>query len=507
MHFMNPGLKSVCHGISALESLAFENRYASLPAPFFHATSPRPLAGAHLASFNPQVGEIFGISAADAGLKGFVDYFTGTREIPNAQPLAMAYAGHQFGSYVPQLGDGRALLLGQVRDEQRQLWDLHLKGSGPTRFSRGSDGRAVLRSTVREYLCGEAMHGLGIPTTRALCLIASSEHVYREQAEPAAMLVRVAQSHIRFGSLEYFYHRGENGHLRRLGSYLLDEHFAHLRSESEPYLALFDEVVVRTAELIAQWQGVGFCHGVMNSDNMSILGLTLDYGPFVFMDTFENDFVCNHSDYQGRYAYRRQPEMAQFNLACLATALLPLVHDNRDVAIPLMRERLTRYQPRFDAAYLTIVRAKLGLMSVEADDLELWCRLLALMDGHVDYTSFLRELGAMSLTQQAYHPQCAHFSDHEAFDHWMDGYRQRLRREESRDEQRRDLMDSVNPRYILRSHMAESAIRKAEDEGDYSEIERLLVLLRSPYSEQSEMEQYARLPPAWAGKLQLSCSS
>ncbi len=504
---MNSSLKAAYKQVSALESLVFDNRYASLPAPFFHTTSPRPLAGAHLASFNPQVGELLGITAEDAQLDSFVGYFTGAHNIPNAEPLAMAYAGHQFGSFVPQLGDGRALLLGQLRDEQQQLWDLHLKGSGPTRYSRGSDGRAVLRSTIREYLCGEAMHGLGIPTTRALCLIASHEPVFRERAEPGAMLVRVAQSHIRFGSLEYFYHRGEYEHLRRLGEYLLNEHFSHLRSEPEPYLALFDEVLTATATLIAQWQGVGFCHGVMNSDNMSILGLTLDYGPFTFMDTFESDFVCNHSDYQGRYAFNRQPEMAHFNLTCLATALLPLIHDDSDVAVSLMRERLADYWPRFDAAYLAIVRVKLGFENVEKGDLELWEQLLTLMDGHVDYTSFFYDLGAISSAQQGDHPQRVRFSNREAFDHWMGEYQKRLQREGSCDEQRRGVMNAVNPRYVLRNHLLEAAIRKAEDEGDYSEIECLLLLLRTPYNEQEEMISYAEPPPAWHGKIPLSCSS
>jgi len=493
--------------MSILDSLNFDNRYATLPPAFFHAVSPRVLVGAHLASFNSAVGEMFGLDGEVAHHADLVDYFSGAREIPGARPLAMAYAGHQFGTYVPQLGDGRAVLLGQVRDQQQQLWDLHLKGSGPTRYSRGSDGRAVLRSSIREYLCSEAMHGLGIPTTRALCLISSRERVVRERVEPGAMLLRAAQSHIRFGTLEYFFHRGEHEHLQRLGAYLLNEHFPHLRGESDPYLELFDEVVARSAELLAQWQGVGFCHGVMNSDNMSILGLTLDYGPFAFMDTFENDYICNHSDYQGRYAYRRQPEMAYFNLACLATALLPLIHADNEIAVSLLRERLALYTPRFDAAYLAIIRNKLGLVQSEADDLELWNRLLALMEGAIDYTSFFRALGAISFDGQEPHPQRERFPDLEAFDHWMSCYRQRLSREGRGDEQRQVAMNGVNPDYVLRNYMAEVAIREAEESGDYGEIDRLLTLLRRPFTAQPGMERYAEPPPPWAEGIQLSCSS
>jgi len=503
---MNSTLKSDQH-VAALASLTFENRYIKLPAPFFHAVSPSPLMGAHLASFNEELGALIGLTAEDARKQGFVDYFSGAREIPGAEPLAMAYAGHQFGHFVPQLGDGRAMLLGQVRDTQGQLWDMHLKGSGPTRFSRGSDGRAVLRSSIREYLCSEAMFGLGIPTTRALCLIASSESVMRERVEPGAMLVRMAQSHVRFGSLEYFYHRGDHGNLRQLGEYLLAEEFAHLRDEEAPYLALFDEVMASTAKLVAQWQGVGFCHGVMNSDNMSILGLTLDYGPFAFMDTFEHDYICNHSDHQGRYSYRRQPEMAHFNLACLATALLPLVHDDKEIAVSLMRERLANYWTYFNDAHLEIVRAKLGLVQQKAEDLELWDGLLLLMEDCVDFTIFFRQLGALSSSSSIHHPLRNEFSDVPRFDLWIYEYRQRLQREQSCDADRRKLMDAVNPKYILRSYMAEAAIRKAEDDGDYSEIDRLLNLLYAPFSEQPESEQYAESSPAWAQSIQLSCSS
>ncbi len=496
---------------TGLDALLFENRYARLPAPFFRAAVPHPLVGAHMASFNVELGALLGLTAEAAFQRAFVDQLTGVSELPAAQPVAMAYAGHQFGHFVPQLGDGRALLLGQVRDKQQQLWDLHLKGSGSTHFSRGSDGRAVLRSSIREYLCSEAMFGLGIPTTRALCLIASREQVYRERAEPGAMLLRMAQSHIRFGSFEFFYHRGDYDNLRRLGRYLLEGEFLHLRDTPAPYLALFGEVVTRTAKLIAQWQGVGFCHGVMNSDNMSILGLTLDYGPFAFLDVYEKGHICNHSDHQGRYAFQNQPEMAHFDLACLATAMLPLIDDDNEAAVTLMREQLAQYWPQFNATYRSIARSKLGLMECEKGDLELWQQLLELMDEQVDYTRFFRALGAVpsstSSTQGTHHPQRNEFSDPLGFDLWMYEYRQRLQREGRSDEARRTAMALVNPKYILRNYMAETAIRAAEECGDYSEVDRLLSLLRNPFCEQPEMAHYAASPPLWAKALQLSCSS
>ncbi|MFC1747798.1 YdiU family protein, partial [Pseudomonadota bacterium] len=412
------------------------------------------------------------------------------------------------GVRVPRLGDGRAIVLGQVRNSQGQLWDLQLKGSGPTLYSRGADGRAVLRSSIREYLCSEAMHALNIPTTRALCLIGSSEPIYRERVEPGAMVLRMAQSLVRFGSFEYFYYTNQHDYIKQLADYVLDEFYPELSEAENPYLALFDAVIQRTAKLIAQWQGVGFAHGVMNSDNMSILGLTLDYGPFGFLDTYEAGFICNHSDHTGHYAFDKQPYNGVFNLSCLAQGLLPLLHENMDESVKLAQERLNGYWQIYRSKEQLVIKAKLGLLESHEEDQTLWTDLLALMEGQVDFTNFFRALCDFDRYQPVgNHTLRDMFLDRDAFDAWAQRYANRLEKESSDDALRKREMKSVNPKYILRNYMAEVAIRKAEDEGDYSEVEKLLQLLQHPFDEQPENEGYAALPPEWAQSISVSCSS
>jgi hypothetical protein len=491
-----------------LEQLSFDNSYLRLPPEFYHVVSPQPLRDSHLISFNAAAAALIDLDPEQAKRDDFVAYFSGAKPLPGAEPLAMCYSGHQFGVNVPRLGDGRAVLLGQVRKANDELWDLQLKGSGPTRYSRGADGRAVLRSSIREYLCSEAMHNLGIPTTRALCLIGSSEAVYRERAEPGAMIVRMAQSHVRFGTFEYFYYTGQHDYLKLLADYVIDEYFPALSQRSDRYLALLEEVTVRTARLIAQWQRVGFAHGVMNSDNMSILGLTLDYGPFGFLDAYQAGFICNHSDSEGRYAFDQQPHVGLFNISCLAQALLPLLADNSEQAIEIAKAQLNRYWPLYRREELQMVRNKLGLQQARDEDLKLWKELLALMEGQTDYTLFFRALCDFNRNSpEQNHTLRDMFLNREAFDEWANRYAQRLAQEQSEDAARRERMRRVNPKYVLRNYMAEMAIRKAEDQGDFSEIERLMTLLRNPYDEQPGSEHYAELPPEWAEQISVSCSS
>lgn len=491
-----------------LEELTFDNRYRQLPPEFYHQVMPQPLAGNHLISFNPSAAALIGLSPEQVLRSDFIDHFTGAKPLPGAAPLAMCYSGHQFGVNVPRLGDGRAILLGQVRNDDGELWDLQLKGSGPTRYSRGADGRAVLRSSIREYLCSEAMHALGIPTTRALCLIGSREAVYRERVEPGAMVVRMAQSHVRFGSFEYFYYTGQHDYLKLLADYVIDEFFPELQERDDRYLALLEEVMARTARLIAQWQGAGFAHGVMNSDNMSILGLTLDYGPFGFLDTYQAGFICNHSDHEGRYAFDRQPYIGLFNLSCLAQALLPLLAEDANEAVEIAKDRLSGYWPLYRHEELQMIRAKLGLQQAHQGDLKLWQELLALMEGQTDYTIFFRALCNFDRHAAGSSQRLRDmFLDREAFDGWAVRYAQRLEREQSDDVARNRRMKAANPKFVLRNHMAETAIRKAEDEGDYSEIERLLSLLRHPCDEQPQFDHYAGVPPEWARSISVSCSS
>ncbi|HEY1403580.1 MAG TPA: YdiU family protein, partial [Pyrinomonadaceae bacterium] len=297
-----------------LNELPFDNTYARLPAAFYSKVSPTALIDPYLVSFNPAAAAVIDLDPREAERPEFVAYFGGGRTLPGAEPLAMLYAGHQFGSYVPQLGDGRAILLGEVRNARGAKWDLHLKGAGQTPYSRGFDGRAVLRSTIREYLCGEAMHALGIPSSRALCIVGSHEPVRRETVETAATLVRMAESHVRFGTFEVFYYRQQPDRVRELADYVIAHHFPELDGAEDKYRQFLIDVARRTARVIAKWQAVGFAHGVMNTDNMSIIGLTIDYGPFGFLDEYDAGFICNHSDYVGRYAFDQQPNVGLWNL-------------------------------------------------------------------------------------------------------------------------------------------------------------------------------------------------
>lgn len=490
--------------MSTLETLHFDPAFSRLPEAFYKRLPPQPLTDPCRVSFNPDAMSLIDLDPEEAHRPEFVDYFSGNTLLPGSDPLAMLYAGHQFGVYVPQLGDGRALLLGEVRNGRGERWDLQLKGSGRTPFSREGDGRAVLRSTIREYLCSEAMHGLGIPTTRALCIIGSDEKVYREKIETAAVLVRMAPSHVRFGSLQVFYYRQEFDELRILADYVIANHYPRLLDDGTvPHARFLQEVVQRTARLMALWQAVGFSHGVMNSDNMSIVGLTFDYGPFGFMDRYDPGLICNHSDHHGRYAFDRQPRIGLWNLTCLAVALSPLVSEEDG------REALERYQPAFQSHYDQLMRTKLGLLKPAPEDASLVKDLLELLATHqIDYTIFFRSLGLFRQNgAEEDHGPRGLFSPPQAFDAWALRYRARLESEGSRDVERQQRMDRVNPKYVLRNYLVQVAIQKATEQRDYTEIDRLLKLLRDPYSEQPDFEAYAASPPDWAGGIQVSCSS
>ena len=481
----------------------FDNTFARLPGAFHTRLPPTPLSAPYLVAFNPSAAGLIGLDAAFAGTSEFVEIFSGNRVPHGADPVAAVYAGHQFGTYVPQLGDGRALLLGEAIGPDRRRWDLQLKGAGRTPYSRMGDGRAVLRSTIREYLCSEAMHGLGIPTTRALAITGSDDPVIRETTETAAVLTRMAPCHVRFGSFEVFFYRKQHEQIRVLADYVLREHYPELLTAEKPYVSLLAEIVYRTAELVARWQAVGFCHGVMNTDNMSILGLTIDYGPYGFLDGFDWNHVCNHSDDAGRYAYNMQPKIAHWNLYCLGQALLPLMEMEEAEAA------LQKFEPAFETAYATLMRAKLGLRTPEEGDAALMQGLLGLMQAsRTDFTIFFRSLALFDTAADATNEKLRdQFTAREAFDAWAGEYRARLLREGSVDAERRDRMDSVNPAYVLRNWMAEEAIARARDNRDYTLIEELRVLLADPFNEQPGMTRYSGYPPDWAGAISVSCSS
>ncbi|MEQ1663723.1 MAG: protein adenylyltransferase SelO, partial [Thiobacillus sp.] len=426
----------------------------------------------------------------------------GNQPLQEMDPVAALYAGHQFGHYVPQLGDGRAILLGEVKNAAGEGWEIQLKGAGRTPYSRGGDGRAVLRSSIREYLCSEAMHALGIPTTRALCLIGSDLPVYREEIETAALVTRLAPSFVRFGSFEVFYYRNQIESIKQLADYVIARYYPELSQRDEPYAALLHEVGRRTAELMAQWQAVGFSHGVMNTDNMSILGLTLDYGPFGFLDAFNPGYICNHSDTAGRYAFDQQPDVAAWNLTKLAQTFVPLL------SVESASAAISDYPQTFGQSYLQRMATKFGLpLSSHTPPLVI-DTLQLLAQNHVDYTIFMRrlcDLDSNDLTRNALLRDL--FLDRAAFDAWALRYAAALKQAGTHDAERCTAMRAVNPKYILRNHLAETAIRRATDARDYSEITRLHALLSRPFDEQPEHAAYAAEPPDWARQIEVSCSS
>jgi len=486
-----------------LEALLFDNTYARLPEAFYAKLNPTPFSSPpYLVHANRAAAELVDLGPEQFTRPEFAAVFGGSLLVPGMEPLAMLYSGHQFGVYVPQLGDGRAILLGEISNERGERWDLQLKGAGLTPFSRDGDGRAVLRSTIREYLGSEAMHGLGIPTTRALCIVGSAHKVYREEVETGAVLTRMAPSHVRFGTFEVFYYRNQHEQLKVLADYVIGLHYPHLDGVPEKYFRFFLEVVERTAKLIAQWQAAAWAHGVMNSDNMSILGITLDYGPFGFMDDYDPGFICNHSDHNGRYAFDQQPYIGLWNLSCLAQALLPIVPKEE------LKEALDRYTPIHQEHYLHLMRLKLGLEGARSEDESLVTELLSLLaESHADYTNVFRTLGNFHSWGGAQNETLRdYFVDRDRFDRWAARYRARLRENAGAEAKRRERMNLVNPKYILRNYLAQTAIEKAQQK-DFSEIDRLLTLLQNPYSDQAGMDAYAAPPPNWGKHLAVSCSS
>ncbi|MDB5909557.1 MAG: hypothetical protein JWP34_3671, partial [Massilia sp.] len=407
-----------------------------LPAPYFVAASARAAA-------------LVGLDPDQLATDEFVELLSGNRVAARSQPLSAVYSGHQFGVWAGQLGDGRAILIGELNGPAGPM-ELQLKGAGLTPYSRMGDGRAVLRSSIREFLCSEAMAALRIPTTRALCITGSDQGVMRETVETSAVVTRMAPTFVRFGSFEHWFYRDQPEELRALADYVIHTFYPELTAEDNPYQALLAEVTRRTARLMAQWQGVGFMHGVMNTDNMSILGLTLDYGPFGFMEAFDPNHICNHTDQQGRYSYANQPQVGHWNCYALGQALLPLIGD-----VDAAQQALAVYQPEFARSLDEILHAKLGLRTVEAGDRALFDAMFKLMeDGHVDFTRFFRALGNLQADpgdlsgEGAAHPDSVlrdMFIERGMFDAWAVQYRQRLRFEQSVDAGRKPAMDSVNP--------------------------------------------------------------
>ena len=420
--------------------------------------------------------------------------FNGTRKIDSLKPLSMVYSGHQFGQYVEQLGDGRGLLFAQINSNEGLL-DIHLKGAGKTPYSRFGDGRAVLRSVIREYLCGEAMHALSIPTSRALMIIGSDEMVIREKSESAAMLVRTSKTHIRFGSFEYFHYNNKPEHVKALADFCIDSYPQYFSRTTNAYEDFFRVIVKETANMIAHWQACGFNHGVMNTDNMSILGETFDYGPYGFMEDYNPNYVCNHSDHQGRYAFKNQPYIGLWNCSALGHALSSLLSEESQGEI------LQTYEAIFQDTLAELYRKKLGLDLAKPEDATLIQGLLDIMETEkLDYTNTFRNL------TQALAEENSPELQSEISKSWVVSFLERHSKETLSKDKRLKLMNQVNPKFILRNYMAQEAIEAAEV-NDSSKLETLMIVITQPYEELIEHEKFANKSPIWAKDLEISCSS
>jgi uncharacterized protein YdiU (UPF0061 family) len=497
----NRPMETVSEETAVELDLRWGNSFAALGPAFHTSLAPVPLPGPYLVGLNAPLARELSLDPALLASQEGVNAFTGNLPIAGTRPLASVYSGHQFGVWAGQLGDGRAILLGELQTPAGPQ-ELQVKGSGRTPYSRMGDGRAVLRSSIREFLGSEAMHGLGIPTTRALMVTGSDAPVRREEIETAAVVTRVSPTFIRFGHFEHFAARGQLDQLRELADYVIDRFYPECRATDRfagnAYAAFLEQVSERTAAMLAQWQAVGFCHGVMNTDNMSILGLTIDYGPFQFLDAFDPGHICNHSDEQGRYAYNRQPNVAYWNLFCLGQALLPLIEDQE-----LALAALESYKAVFPRELEARMHAKLGLTGAREGDRELIEGILQLMArDKVDYTIFWRALSRHVGGEPADVVRDL-FLDRESFDAWLRQYETRLGADR---EAAAVAMPRTNPKYVLRNHLGEIAIRQAKQK-DFSGVATLLAIVQSPFDEHPGHEDKAGFPPDWAQHIEISCSS
>ena len=486
----------------------FQNTYAALPAGFFARVAPTPVAAPRLIKLNRPLAVHLGLDPDLLSSPEGTEVLAGKRVPDGADPIAMAYAGHQFGHFVPQLGDGRAILLGEVIDADGVRRDIQLKGSGPTPFSRRGDGRAALGPVLREYIVSEAMAAMGIPTTRSLAAVMTGESVMRETMLPGAVLTRVASSHIRVGTFQYFAARGDTEGVRQLADHVISRHYPEAANAERPYHALLQGVIARQAQLIARWLLVGFIHGVMNTDNSSISGETIDYGPCAFMDQYDPATVFSSIDEQGRYAYANQPRIALWNLTRLAECLLPLFSSDQDKEISEAQALLADFAEKFDAAYQAGLRAKLGLFTARDDDAVLAQDLLSAMaQNQADFTLTFRWLGDAALDAADDSEVRSLFTDPGAYDEWAVRWRQRLGEEPQDAGTRRNAMRKVNPAFIPRNHRVEAVIQAAMNNDDFAPFEELLTVLSKPYEDQPAFAAYAEPPLPDQRVLQTFCGT
>ena len=474
-----------------IKKILKQHSYSLLRHDFYSKQAQEPLNNPFLIHINKILLDELGLSKES--YEDLMLIFNGTIQIPNIQAVSMNYAGHQFGQYVQQLGDGRGILLGEIEAKNKYL-DIHVKGSGKTPYSRFGDGRAVLRSSLREYLCGEAMHGLGIPSSRSLMIFGSNDVVYREKSETAAMIVRTAKTHVRFGSFEKFFYDGLFDRHKELCDYVISQYLPDKEKSNKKYSYLLESIVIKTASLIANWQSVGFCHGVMNTDNMSILGETLDYGPFGFMDNFNPSHICNLSDTSGRYSYQNQPYVGMWNCTALANTFKHLI--NKEEIAKIMSVYEKTYAKRLFALY----KNKLGLKENRNTDEALVQELLNVMEVQkLDFTRTFRSLSNILKTNNS-------IKVDDSLKSWSQKFKERHDIEIADIDSRITQMNKMNPKFILRNYMLQNAIDQAE-EGSYKEIDILMKLITNPYEENLEYEKYAQKAPEWATSIGLSCSS
>jgi uncharacterized protein YdiU (UPF0061 family) len=486
---------------------AFDNSYTRLPQHFFVRQEPSQAAEPWLIKLNGPLAQELGLDV-EALKRDGAAIFSGNLVPEGADPLAMAYAGHQFGGFAPVLGDGRAILLGEVIDSHGRRRDIQLKGAGMTPFSRRGDGRAALGPVLREYIVSEAMFALGVPATRALAAVSTGQPVYREEPLPGAVFTRVAASHIRVGTFQFFAARGDVDGVRALADYVIDRHYPDVKNAANPYLALFGAVCERQAALIARWLHVGFIHGVMNTDNMTISGETIDFGPCAFMDAYDPATVFSSIDQHGRYAYANQPGIGQWNLARLGETLLPLLDEDSDKAVDQANGVIKSYGERFQTHWLHGMRQKIGLFQDEDGDLDLIQSLLALMQTqHADFTLTFRRLGDLAGDESAEAAFAGSFKEPEACREWLISWRERTARETQSASDRAAAMRSVNPAFIPRNHRIEQAINAAVEDGDFSLFEALLTVLAKPYDDQPAFAAYMEPPKPEERVLQTFCGT
>ena len=474
---------------------AFDNTYAQLPEHFYARLDPTPVAAPRIVKVNVQLAQDLGLDADALTSEHGVAIFAGNRVAEGSEPIAQAYAGHQFGHFVPQLGDGRANLLGELVSRDGQRYDIQLKGSGRTPFSRGGDGRAALGPVLREYIVSESMAALGVPTTRVLAAVTTGEPVLRDTVLPGAVLTRVAASHLRVGTFQYFAARGDVEGLRILADYAIARHYPEAAQAKEPYRALLESVIARQAQLIAQWMLLGFIHGVMNTDNTSISGETIDYGPCAFMEAYDPAKVYSSIDRGGRYAYVNQPSVALWNLAQLAQSLLPVIAQesgNEEAGLVAANEALSAFEPQFEAARVAGMRRKLGLVTELEGDAALADNLLQCMAANrADFTLTFRRLCDAAAGLEGDAGVRALFADLTAYDNWAAGWRCRLEEESADGQERAAAMRRANPAYIPRNHLVEAALDAANMRQDFHPFEDLLAVISRPYDERPELERYS----------------